>query len=231
MILGEDGMRMSKSRGNVVNPDDVIREYGADTLRMYEMFMGPLEAEKPWSTGSISGIHRFLDRCWRLSERKMSTAAPPESIERTLHKTIKKVTDDTSQLEFNTAIAQMMIFVNELFKEETNYRTVWESFVLLLSPYAPHLGEELWRKLGHTGSNAYAPWPVYREELTRDQEVTIVVQVNGKLRDRIAMPAGASEQDVIAAARNSEKTRSYLDGKTVLKTIAVPDKLVNFVVK
>ena len=230
MILGEGGVKMSKSLGNVINPDDVIAEFGADSMRMYEMFMGPLEVSKPWSTTGISGVYRFLDRVWRLSERKICDDPPPKHLTRVLHKTIKKVTEDTANLEFNTAIAQMMIYVNEVFKSETLYREIFEPFVLLLAPYAPHLAEELWEKLGHAPPVALAPWPQWHEELTRDEEVTIVVQVNGKVRSKFQMPAETDQKELEQKALEIDRIRELISEKEVKKIITVPDKLVNIVV-
>jgi leucyl-tRNA synthetase len=230
MILGEGGVKMSKSLGNVINPDDVIAEFGADSMRMYEMFMGPLEVSKPWSTTGISGVYRFLDRVWRLSERELSDDLPPNHLTKILHKTIKKVTEDTGNLEFNTAIAQMMIYVNEVFKSETLYREIFEPFVLLLAPYAPHLAEELWEKLGHTPPVALEQWPKWQEELTRDEEVTIVVQVNGKVRSKFQMPAETDQKELEQKALGIDRIRELISDKEVKKIITVPDKLVNIVV-
>ena len=231
MILGEDGMRMSKSRGNVVNPDDIVKEFGADTLRMYEMFMGPLEAEKPWSTSSIGGVHRFLDRVWRTAQRELADGEPHVEQERLLHKTIKKVSEDTANLDFNTAIAQMMIFINEVFKAETLYRSVWERFVLLLAAYAPHIAEELWEMLGKEAPVSLAQWPSYDEALTQEEEVTVVVQVNGKVRDRVQMPADTSEDEMKELALARERIKQFVDGKNIQRVITVPNKLVNIVAK
>ncbi|MFP4484484.1 MAG: leucine--tRNA ligase [Spirochaetaceae bacterium] len=231
MILGEDGMRMSKSRGNVVNPDDIVTEFGADTLRMYEMFMGPLEAEKPWSTSSIGGVHRFLDRVWRTGRRELADGKPPIEQERLLHKTIKKVTEDTANLAFNTAIAQMMIFINEVFKAETLHRTVWERFVLILAAYAPHIAEELWEMLGNEPPVSLAQWPSYDESLTKEEEVTVVVQVNGKVRDRIQMPADTPEEEMKERAVSRDRVKQFMDGKSIQRIITVPNKLVNIVAK
>ena len=230
MILGEGGEKMSKSRGNVINPDDIIRDYGADTMRVYEMFMGPLETAKPWSTNGLLGVHRFLDRVWRVSERDVTDDTPPVELERVLHKTIKKVTEDTESLEFNTAIAQMMIFVNEVFKQDVLHRALWEPFVLLLSPYAPHIAEEMWEKLGHEESLAYHPWPAYDEELTKDEEVEIVVQVNGKIRARLNVPLDTAEAELKEQALAHERVQQYTEGKSVRKVVTVPNKLVNVVV-
>jgi leucyl-tRNA synthetase len=231
MILGEDGQKMSKSLGNVINPDDIVREYGADSMRVYEMFMGPLQVSKPWSTNGLIGVHRFLDRVWRVSERALTNDEPPEALIRLLHKTLKKVGNDSDNLEFNTAISQMMIFMNELYKEEKLYRKLWEPFVLILSPYAPHLAEELWEKLGGKPSISGAPYPVWDEALTKDEEVTVVFQVNGKVRAKAEFPADTADDVLKKAALESERVKEYTSGKTIVKTIVVPGKLVNIVIK
>ena len=231
MILGEDGLKMSKSLGNVINPDDIVRDFGADSMRVYEMFMGPLQVSKPWSTNGLVGVHRFLDRVWRISERPISESELPAPLVRLLHKTIKKVAGDTEHLEFNTAISQMMIFINEVFKEEILYRKLWEPFVLMLSPYAPHLGEELWERLGYAPSISAKSYPEWIEELTRDEEITVVFQVNGRLRSKAEMPADTSEEILRKTALDNERIKEYLDGKSIVKVIVVPGKLVNIVVK
>ncbi len=231
MILGEDNQKMSKSRGNVINPDDIIKEYGADAMRVYEMFMGPLEVSKPWSTAGLVGVSRFLERIWALSERPIADIPIDSALEKLLHKTIRKVTSDTATLNFNTAISQMMIYSNELARLENLPRAAWEPFVLLIAPYAPHLGEELWQKLGHTESVSKAAWPTWSEELARDDEKEIVVQINGKLRGKFTAPAGTDNNSLIEMARSADKVAEWLAGKEILKTIAVQDKLVNFVVK
>jgi leucyl-tRNA synthetase len=228
-ILGEDGVRMSKSRGNVVNPDTFIQEYGADTLRLYEMFMGPLEAEKPWNSSSVPGVHRFLDRCWRLGQEPLSDEEPPQELLKLLHKTIKKVTEDTDTLDYNTAISQLMILVNEMFKHKTVYRAIFEPFVLLIGPYAPHLAEELWEQLGHDPSIADASWPSYHEELTKDEEVEVVVQVNGKVRSKLILPVNAEEEQVKAQAMELDNVQRFIEGKEIKRVISVPNKLVNIV--
>ncbi len=231
MILGEGGIKMSKSLGNVINPDIIIDELGADTMRLYEMFMGPLTVSKPWSTKGTAGVHRFLDRVWRVSEREITNDEPTPELLKVLHQTIKKVSVNTSNLEFNTAIAQMMIFINEVFKSPVLYRKIWEPFVLLLSPYAPHIGEELWEKLGHKDSLAYESWPRWEEELVKESVLEVVLQVNGKVRAKIELPAGTSKDDTEKAAFENEKIKSYTDGKIIVKVIVVPDKLVNIVVR
>jgi leucyl-tRNA synthetase len=223
--------KMSKSLKNVINPDEIINDYGADAMRMYEMFMGPLEVSKPWATTGLSGVFRFLDRVWRLTERPLSDSEPDEAILKTLHKTIKKVTKDTGSLDFNTAISQMMILVNELYKIEDLPRSVWEPLILMLAPYVPHLAEELWEMAGHEASVANQVWPTYREELTIDDEVEIVIQINGKLRAKIQAAKGTDRETILSEAMAQERIVELTEGKTVVKTIVVPDKLVNIVVK
>ena len=234
-ILGEDNQKMSKSRGNVVSPDDMIRDYGADAMRLYEMFLGPLEASKPWNTKSVEGITRFLDRVWRLfvdeEDRLIVTGdAPGEEALRILHPTIKKVGEDLDALKFNTAIAQMMTFVNEVMKLPTRPRAILEPFVLLVSPFAPHLGEELWRRLGHAETLAYEPWPGYDPKYCLADTVTVAVQVNGKLRATLELPRGTDQAAAEAAARADDRVTRHLDGGAVKKAIYVPDKLLNLVV-
>ncbi len=231
VIMGPDGYRMSKSRGNVVNPDEVVESFGADTLRVYEMFMGPLEASKPWSTNGLQGVHRFLDRVWRIAEREILDDRSPTELVRLLHKTIKKVTSDTDSLDFNTAISQMMIFVNELFKQESLHRDTWEPFIRVLAPYAPHLAEELWERAGRPAPVSLAEWPSYDESLTRDETVTIAVQVNGKVRAEFETARDTEKEKIEAEAHAIPKIRGYLDGRTPVRTVVVPNKLVNFVVK
>jgi leucyl-tRNA synthetase len=243
MILGEDGRKMSKSFGNVINPDDVIREYGADSFRMFEMFMGPLEQVKPWSTKGVEGVHRFLNRVWRLYiaddpaathttlDPSIQDVSADDGALRLLHKTIKKVTEDIEGLRFNTAISQMMIFVNEMNKQAVRPRAVMETFVLLLSPFAPHLAEELWGVLGHDSSLAYEPWPSFDTAYTVEDEVEILLQVNGKLRDKISVPRGTAVADLEERAKSHEKLLPHLEGKTIVRVISVADKLVNIVVK
>jgi leucyl-tRNA synthetase len=229
MILGEGGVKMSKSMGNVINPDDIVKEYGADTMRVYEMFMGPLEVSKPWSTRGIAGARRFLERIWRVGELPLSDDAPPEPLMRVLHKTIKTVTHDTERLEFNTAIAQMMIFLNEVAGLDRMPRSLWEPFVLLLSPYAPHLAEELWGRLGNPPSLARHAWPDWNESLTVEDQVEIVFQINGKNRAKESLPAGTSEEGLRERALGHERIKDLLAGKEIRKVIVVPNKLVNIV--
>ena len=224
--------KMSKSLKNVINPDDFIRDYGADSVRMYEMFMGPLTESKPWATQGFIGVYRFLDRVWRIStEKKIEDVEIPMDLNKTLHKTIRKVTEDTATLNFNTAISQMMVLVNEMNRLEVVPKKVIETLALLLSPYTPHLAEERWSMMGHEPSVANQSWPTYDEELCREDTMEMVVQINGKLRSRIMMPKSASKDEMIAAAKADEKSKVWLDGKTIVKEIAIPGKLVNFVVK
>nr|WP_052475794.1 leucine--tRNA ligase [Cohnella kolymensis] len=236
MILGTNNEKMSKSRGNVINPDDIVNEFGADTLRMYEMFMGPLEATKPWNTNGVDGIYRFLSRVWRLFvddngglNVKIKNVSGDENFRRTWHKSLKKVGEDYEALRFNTAISQMMIFVNEAYKSETLPKKAMEDFVQMLSPIAPHIAEELWEKLGHAGSISYAPWPEYDPSLTVDAEVEIAVQVNGKIVERVNIPSDLDEAGMQELALNLDKVKALTEGKTVRKIIAVKGKLVNIV--
>ncbi|AQQ71527.1 Leucine--tRNA ligase [Limihaloglobus sulfuriphilus] len=236
MILGEDGQKMSKSRGNVVNPDDVIHDYGADSMRLYEMFMGPLEASKPWNMNGVEGVHRFLTKAWKmiidgngeLSADIRETAADKDTT-RLLHQTIKKVTGDIEEFSFNTAISQMMIFINGVSKLEVKPKTAIEKFVLLLAPFAPHIAEELWNKLGNTQSLSHEPWPQYDEELTKESSIEIAVQVLGKIKDRINVPADLDEKGLEQAALASEKIQSVIAGKQVRKVIVVKGRLVNII--
>ena len=237
MILGEGNEKMSKSKGNVVNPDDIIRSHGADTLRLYEMFMGPLDASVAWSTNGLDGARRFLDRVWRLFTTDEGTlsekvqASSDKTLEKTYHQTVKKVTDDYEHLRFNTAISQMMVFINDCYKAEVIPTEYAEGFVKLLAPIAPHVGEELWEILGHTESITYAEWPAFDESKLVDDEVEVVVQVNGKVRTKVTVAKDASKDQLEQVALEDEKVKEFTDGKQVVKVIAVPGKLVNIVVK
>jgi leucyl-tRNA synthetase len=239
MILGENGEKMSKSRGNVVNPDDVIQQYGADTLRVYEMFMGPLEASKPWNTQNVSGSHRFLERAWRLVVGPDGALNPvirdvdplsEMALERSLHRAIAKVGADIEGLRLNTAISALMIFLNDATRSASLPRSTVERFVLLLAPFAPHLAEELWSRLGHSESLAYAPWPAFDAALTVEETVELAVQVNGKVRGHLTVARDLPQDDILALARDLEVLAPYLDGKAIAKQIVVPGRLVNFVV-
>ncbi len=233
--------KMSKSRGNVVNPDEVVRDYGADALRLYEMFMGPLEATKPWSMTGVNGVRNFLDRVWRLimDDRSETLVLNPAVCEaeptveqnRVLHRTIMAVTQDTAGMDFNTAIARMMECVNFFTKETVRPKSAMERLVLVLAPYAPHIAEELWQCLGHNRSLAYEPWPEYDEALTKEDTVEIPVQIRGKLRAKIQVAADAGAEDIEAAARADQRVQELIGDKQVVKVIVVPGRLINFVVR
>lgn len=239
MILGENGEKMSKSLGNVINPDQVIEKYGTDTLRIYEMFMGPLERDKPWSTSGIEGAYRFLQRTWRIfiedesetSEKLLvSDVQPsPDDLKMT-HKTIKKVTEDIENLRFNTAISQMMIFVNHMTKQTQRPKDCLKPFIQLLNPFAPHLAEELWSKLGETSSLTEAPWPHYDSEIAKDQLLNIAIQVLGKTRGVVEVEPGTDQSAVEKLAREIPTVAKQIEGKQIRKVIFVKDKILNFVV-
>ena len=241
IVVTPKAEKMSKSRGNVVNPDDVIRDYGADSLRLYEMFMGPLEAVKPWSSKSVGGVYRFLNRVWRLmiddaaDTVKLGPAVqdvqPDDASLRVLHRTIKKVTEDTDGMRFNTAISSMMEFTNHYTALEIRPRSALETFVLLLAPYAPHIAEELWAALGHATSLAYEPWPTYDPALTTADEVEVPVQIGGKVKARLMLPAGTDEKAIEAAALANDAVKEAIAGRPVKKVIvANKGKIVNIVV-
>jgi leucyl-tRNA synthetase len=229
--LVEFPAKMSKSLKNVVNPDDVIGEYGADSMRLYEMFMGPLEAVKPWNTKGVEGVFRFLKRSFRMVVEQPLTDEPLTTEQnRLLHATIKKVTDDLETMSFNTAISQMMIFINEFSGSGKPLpREAAEAYVLLLAPFAPHLGEELWESLGHASSLAYAPWPAYDESVLKVAEVEVLVQIAGKAKARVMMPADAGEAVMKELALAQPSVQEALAGKTVRKVICVPNRLINIV--
>ncbi len=231
IILGEDGEKMSKSRGNVVNPETIIESYGADALRLYLMFLGPLEAMKPWNTKGIEGIARFLRRVWSLAtdESRMTAATEDDKKLRVLHQTIKKVTEDYKALGFNTAIAQMMICVKELSQGESVAKRSVETLVKLVAPLAPHISEELWQSLGHTGSIVEAGWPEYDLRQLAVNSVKIIFQVNGKYRGDAQMPADVSKDAALTAAKSNERVQSFIEGKEIKKEIYVPGKIVNIV--
>jgi len=246
IILGEDNQKMSKSRGNIVNPDDVIDQHGADAFRCYEMFMGPLEQIKPWSMRGVEGVARFLARVWRLLmtenqagewelSSKIKPADPSKAQQKVLHATIKKVTKDIESFSFNTAISQMMIFVNAFTNVQIIPLSAMRPLLILLSPFAPHIASELWERLNTRFSDAHGdmteqPWPEYNERLLAEEEVEIVIQINGKLRDRMKMSVLATEEELRTAALSSPKIQDRITGKTVRNVIVVPKKLVNIVV-
>ena len=230
LILAEDGRKMSKRWNNVVNPDDVVGEFGADSMRLYEMFMGPFEQSCAWSTKGVVGVRRFLDKVWALQE-KLSTDAPiSKNLETTLHKTIKKVGEDIAEMRYNTAIAKMMEFTNDMTKQEKIRPEDFASFVKILAPFAPHFAEEMWEVLGNKNSVTLAPWPQYNPAKIIDETITLAIQVNGKLRDTLDVPADISEEDVRAAVFATEKIQKWLDGKEPKKIIYVKGKLLSIVV-
>jgi len=273
IILGEDGQKMSKARGNVINPDAILAEFGADALRLYEMFMGPLEMVKPWSTKGVAGVYKFLGRVWRLFvdeqsetefEQAETTAVPESRAEllkrirlspdirdvdptkpqlKALHACIKKVTEDLEGLRFNTAISALMVLLNEAMTWELKPSAVLRGFLILLQPFAPHLAEELWEKLQSPTPSVprpkaaipgldlgYQPWPAFDPELLVEDQLEIAVQVNGKLRDKILLHSGATQEEMENAALKAEKVQPFLQGKTIKKVIVVPGRLVNIVV-
>jgi leucyl-tRNA synthetase len=246
MILGQDNQKMSKSRGNVVSPEEIVEEYGADSLRLYEMFLGPLEATKPWSISGVEGVYRFLARVWRLAmdedqegQWKISSSLANAELsakqQKIVHATIKKVSEDTESLSFNTAIAQMMIFVNEFTGAEIRPVEAIRTLLILLNPFAPHLSEELWWRLsakfaGFDGLVCQQPWPEWNDQFLAEDEVEIVIQVNGKLRDKVTVRRDLQKEELEAVALASAKIREATGDKPVRKVIIVPNKLVNVVV-
>ncbi|WP_313471044.1 leucine--tRNA ligase [Lysinibacillus sp.] len=238
MILGEGNEKMSKSKGNVVNPDEIIDSHGADTLRLYEMFMGPLEASVAWSTNGLDGARRFLDRIWRLfvNEEDGTISAKiqvsnDQTLEKAYHQTVKKVTEDYEGIRFNTAISQMMVFINDCYKVDVIPTAYAEGFVKMLAPIAPHIAEELWQLLGNEGTISYAQWPTYDEAKLVDDEVEVAVQDAGKVRAKIVVAKDASKEDIEKVALADEKVQEYMAGKSLVKVIVIPGKLVNIVVK
>ncbi len=238
LILGENAKKMSKSLGNVVNPDDVVKEYGADALRLFEMFMGPLEEMKPWSTRGVEGVFRFLNRVWRLYVDEegnlnpdIKDVASSVEVDRVYNATVKKVGEDIERLSFNTAIAQMMIFINEIMKSETKPHSILQSFVIVLSPFAPHIAEELWQKLGHKNSLTYESWPVFDPAKLEETMVEIVLQVNGKIRSKLGVQKDTAEHELETLCLADENVRKFIDGKRIVKKIIVKNKLVNLVVQ
>ena len=230
MILGENGEKMSKSRGNVVNPDEIVDVYGADTMRLYEMFIGDFEKAAPWSPKSIKGCRRFLERVWSLAEKVQDGDEYSKEHEALMHRTIKKVGEDADNLKANTAIAALMTMLNEFYDKGVN-KAEYKTFLALLNPFAPHITEELWQQLGETGLLSVAPWPQYDEAKTVESTVEMAVQVNGKLKGTIKLAADADKQAAIDAALAEEKVQHAIEGKQIVKQIVVPGKIVNLVVK
>ncbi len=238
MILGEDGSKMSKSRGNVVNPDVTVEEYGADSMRLYEMFMGPLDKSKPWQTKGLQGCSRFLNKLWSLIIENDENLSPkiqdipiPDKVNQKLHRLIKRVTDDLESLNFNTAVSEFMIFTNYLQTLELISREAIRIFIILLNPFVPHFSEEIWQRLNESDSLSYSPWPEYTEKYLKEESITMAIQINGKRRGEISCHAETSNKDVIKLAINSNKISKYLEGKEIIKKIIVPGRIVNLVVK
>ena len=237
MILGEGNEKMSKSKGNVVNPDDIVASHGADTLRLYEMFMGPLDAAIAWSENGLDGSRRFLDRVWRLFINEDGSLSNKivenndNSLDKVYNQTVKKVTEDFDTLNFNTAISQLMVFINDCYKANHIYKPYVEGFVKMLAPIAPHVSEELWQRLGNQETITYQPWPTYNASLLVDDEIEIVVQVNGKVRAKINIPKDLSKEDMQELALQNENVKLSIEGKEIKKVIVVPQKLVNIVAK
>ncbi|MCK9272548.1 leucine--tRNA ligase [Candidatus Gracilibacteria bacterium] len=229
LIAGEDGRKMSKRWGNVINPDDVIKEYGADTMRTYIMFMGPYGDSSAWSTSAINGVHRFLNKVWLLQNKKI-TDIKDDELEVLMHKTIKKVTDDIEQISYHTALSQMMILLNMMTSKENISKVVYENFLKLLSPFAPHITEELWQNLGNTGSIHLSSWPAYDSSKLVDKIVKIVIQINGKVRDEIEVELDTSEEDIRKMAFECENVKKYIDGVEIKKMVYVKNKLLSIVI-
>ncbi|MDH3324392.1 MAG: class I tRNA ligase family protein, partial [Candidatus Peregrinibacteria bacterium] len=230
LIMAEDGVKMSKSLGNVVNPDEMIEKFGADSLRVYEMFMGPFEQSKAWNEKTLSGTRKFLDRVWRVFEKPVTDKENKDLLP-VLHKTIKVVSEHIDDFKFNTAIAQMMVLVNELTALKEVPRNVLEDFAVLLAPFAPHLAEEFWKNLGHKGTIAFVAWPKYDESLLVEDSVKYAVQVNGKLRADFEISKDALKEEAIAMAKSLDSVQKWIDGKEIVKEIFVPGKIVGFVVR
>lgn len=231
MILGENNEKMSKSRGNVVNPDDVVNEFGADAFRTYEMFIGAFDQSTPWSQQGLKGCYKFMERVWNLQDMLVDDDSISPELEKSVHKTIKKVGEDYERMKFNTAIAAMMSLVNEFYKLERVTKGEYKILITLLNPVAPHMTEELWEKYGEGGFLSLAKWPEYDEDKTVDDEIEIVIQLNGKIRDKMMVPANLDKDGTEKAVMDSDTAKELTDGKTVVKVIAVPGKLVNIVVK
>ncbi|NLM49534.1 MAG: class I tRNA ligase family protein, partial [Clostridiaceae bacterium] len=231
MILGENGEKMSKSRGNVINPDDVINEVGADAFRVYEMFIGAFDLATPWSTNGVKGCYKFLERVWNMQNMVVEGDTYSKELENSVHKLIKKVSDDIEKMKFNTAIAAMMSFVNECYKKGSVTKAEFKTFLTLLNPFAPHITEELWQLQGFLGTIAQSSWPTYDEAKTIDDEVEIVIQVCGKIRAKKVVSASLSKEELEKVVLESDEVKALTEGKEIVKVIVVPGKLVNLVVK
>ena len=231
MILGENGEKMSKSRGNVVNPDDIVNEYGADTMRLYEMFIGDFEKAAPWNSASIKGCRRFVERVWNLQDIVSDENGIREKLEASFHKTIKKVTEDIDNLKANTAIAALMSLLNEIYDSGSITKDEYKIFTLLLNPFAPHVTEEIWEVMSFGGTVTDQKWPEYDEEKCKENSIEIVAQINGKVRTKLVVPADISSEDAVALAKEDEKIKEATEGKTIVKELYVKGRLVNIVVK
>ena len=231
MILGEDNQKMSKSRGNVVNPDDVVNEFGADAFRTYEMFIGAFDQTTPWSQKGLKGCYKFIERVWKIQEFLTDGDGYSADLEKNIHRAIKKVGDDYDRMKFNTAIATLMSLVNDFYKKGSVTKGEYITLITLLNPVAPHMTEELWEMLGGKGYLSLAPWPKYDESKTVDDEIEIVVQVNGKVRGKVTVAADSSEDVMKEKALACEDAKPFTDGKNIVKVIVVKGRLVNIVVK
>jgi leucyl-tRNA synthetase len=234
MIMGEDGQKMSKRWGNVVNPDDVCEQYGADTLRLYEMFLGPLEDSKPWNTNGIEGVSRFLGKFWRLFYNNEAFSVTDEKATeeelKILHKTIKKITEDIPKMSFNTSVSAFMMCVNDLTSLKCHKREVLEPLLILLAPFAPHITEELWEQLGRTESIHTATWPDYNEDYIKENAFTYPVSINGKMRTQLTLPVNMNKEDVEKEVLANEVVLKWTEGKAPKKVIVVPNRIVNVVI-
>jgi leucyl-tRNA synthetase len=237
MVLDKEGNKMSKSKGNVINPDDMVEKFGADSVRTYMLFSTPLEDAVMWNESNVVGVHRFLNKVWKIFEEKELVACGqgkcgdvPKEIPPLFHKTVKKVTEDIESFNFNTAVAQMMIFVNESIKYEKLPQSAMERFLIILSPFAPHMAEEIWNKLGHTESIFLSAWPAYDVKLIKDEKINLVIQVNGKVRDTLRVVADISEEEAKKVALDSEKIKAHIAGREIIKIIYIKNKLISIVV-
>ncbi len=230
LVLGENGQKMSKSRGNVVNPDEMVERYGADAFRLYEMFMGAFDQPTPWSTNGLVGMYRFLERVWRLKDKVRQDEPESDETAHVAHRTTKEVGERIEAMKFNTAAAALMEMTNYMSDLAAVPQASWERFIKLLSPFAPHIAEELWELLGNTSSVLTCPWPPYDENKATADMIAMPVQVNGKLRARVELPADADEDTVREAALADEKVKAFTDGKEIRKVIVVPGRLINIVV-
>ena len=233
MILGENGEKMSKSRGNVINPDVIVLEYGADTLRVYEMFLGPLEKTKPWSMNGVKGVYNFISKAYRFFANTENHTLEKENEDtlKLLHKTIQKVTSDIEEFKFNTAISAMMIFTNHCTKKKAVTKNTAEKLAQILSPFAPHVGEEIWNVCGNKKSLTDEDWPIFDESLIKDDSITMAIQINGKTRGTLEVSVNISKEDFLDQAKALQSLQKYLDGKSIIKEIYIPGKICNLVVK